>query len=504
MISSAIPRSTPRFVPIVKFPRMTSVLAITLSFAVSSLAAEKDAPRTSAQVRVDPRVELVSIIFRLAGNNEYNQGQVQSYIKDVESHFGPFRSHPVVRLAKRLRQSAGVCFDAPMSLAVCLTDTEKLETKTPLEPWPEGLDRRWNAKSVTAFLDAARQFVRDTSFNEFFEKHRPLYKVAESRMQAILDKEAHLEWFEEFFGERPAAKFEVALAMLNGGSCYGPHARTAHGTEELYCILGVWQTDAEGQPQFVGKDVLPTIVHEFCHSYANGFVYRHSADLQAAGDKLFSPVASAMKAQAYGSGETLLCESMVRACGVRYTLKYAGESAAKKQIAREISCQFRWTGDLSKVLDEYETHRDKYPTLDAFSGPLIKFFVDYSEKFAKQQKIADALRPKIISIIPANGDENVDPDLKAIKVVFDRPMADKSWSLVGGGPHFPEIAGKCAFDSKRTTWTCPIKLKPDWTYRFMLNARPNFMAFHSEKGIPLEPVTVSFKTGKKREDKPKD
>ena len=37
----------------------------------------------SLTVVVDPRVELISIIFRLAGNREYNQGKFISYIAAV-------------------------------------------------------------------------------------------------------------------------------------------------------------------------------------------------------------------------------------------------------------------------------------------------------------------------------------------------------------------------------------------------------------------------------------
>ncbi len=437
-------------------------------------------------------MDLFSIIFRLAGSHEYSQGRVESYVKDVDAHFAAFRNHAVVEMAGKLRRTRGVGFDAPMSLAVLLVDAEKLATKLPLDPWPESLDRRWTAQGVQDFLAAARQFVRDTSYRDFLEKHRPLYKIAESRMQAVLEKEAHLEWFGEFFGERPDARFSVVLGMLNGGCCYGPHCRTADGKEEMYCVLGVWKTDDEGQPQFATAGVIPTVIHEFCHSYTNGFVFRHEAELKAAGEKLYASAASAMQAQAYASGTTVLCESLVRACVVRHTRKYAGEEAAKKEIREQTARKFGWVGELSDLLGEYESHRDRYPTLDAFSPRLVKFFVSYAEKVAEVQ----AARPKVVSVVPADGDRSVDPDLKAIQVVFDRPMRDKCWSLVGGGPHFPETTGKCAYDAARTRWTCPVKLKPDWDYRFRLNS-VRFTAFQSEEGVSLEPVVVSFRTAKR-------
>jgi len=81
----------------------------------------------------------------------------------------------------------------------------------------------------------------------------------------------------------------------------------------------------------------------------------------------------------------------------------------------------------------------------------------------------------------------------AIRVVFDRPMLDGNWSMVGGGPHFPEVSGKPPCDPTRTVWAVPVKLKPDWSYRFMLNS-DRFTSFRSEDGVPLAPVEVTFKT----------
>ena len=151
---------------------LAGAAAIGLAIIAPAFAADEQPQQTLARVEVDPRVELFSIIFQLAGSNEYTQGRVESYTKDVESHFGPFRNHSVVEMAKKLRATRGVSYDAPMSLAVLLTDVEKLEIKVPLEPWPESLDRRWTAQNVRGFLEAARQFVRDASYGNFFKKNR--------------------------------------------------------------------------------------------------------------------------------------------------------------------------------------------------------------------------------------------------------------------------------------------------------------------------------------------
>jgi hypothetical protein len=241
-------------------------------------------------------------------------------------------------------------------------------------------------------------------------------------------------------------------------------------------------------PEFT-RDALGTVVHEFCHSYANPLIERHLAELEASGDALFEPVAGRMRSQAYASGQTLLKESLVRVCVIRYLRQYEGEEAARSAIQAEKKHGFLWMQEMSDLLGEYETHREQYPTLEDFSPRLAAFFAEAAKK---QADLADN-RPKVVSMIPANGAQDVDPGLTAIQVVFDRPMADKSWSLVGGGPHCPKTGKGAHFDAQRKIWTIPVELKPDWSYEFMLNSE-TYDAFRSEEGVPLEPVSVTFKT----------
>jgi hypothetical protein len=257
-------------------------------------------------------------------------------------------------------------------------------------------------------------------------------------------------------------------------------------------MLGVWQTDWSGLPEFT-PDMLGTVVHEFCHSYANAIVDRHQAELSDAGEKLFRHVAGQMRSQAYGNAQTLLRESLVRACTVRYQNQYGGAGAAGREIDYNKKRGFIWTGELSAVLAEYETQRDRYPTLESFAPRLVAFFNDYAARFEKEQEALAASRPKVLSMIPANGTRDVDPGLNEIQVTFDRPMQDGSWSMVGGGPHFPETTGRSHYDSKLTTWSVPVRLKPGWSYEFRLNGG-QYDSFRSKDGVPLESVVVRFTT----------
>ena len=460
------------------------------------LRGEHTTEAPSVRIAVDARIELISLIFRLAGNPEYTQGRVASYSADVEKQFGEFGNHPVVTLARQLRASRGVSYDACMSMAVHLADADELKLRLPLAPWPEALDRRWSVEGVSGFLAAARQFMAASSFRRFFDQHRSLYATTESRLRKLIEQEAHLEWFREYFGERPQAAFIVVPALLNGGACYGPRFRGAAAQEELYCILGVWKTDAQGLPEFA-RDMLSTIVHEFCHSYANAIIDRHEPELRAAGEKLYRNVATRMQSQAYGNAQTMLRESLVRACVVRYLHRYDGAGTARKAIQEEKRRGFMMIEGLSDLLGQYEEQRDRYPTLESFAPRLVSFCNRFAEKEVQVQGDLAARRPKVVSMTPANGATDVDPAQGSITVTFDRPMRDRSWSLVGGGPHCPETTGRPAYDGTRTTWTVPVKLKPGWDYEFWLNSE-SYDAFRSAEGVPLEPVHVEFKTGKNK------
>jgi len=245
--------------------------------------------------------------------------------------------------------------------------------------------------------------------------------------------------------------------------------------------------DNDGFP-FFNNSILPTVVHEFCHSYANPLVDKYESQLKKAAQTIYPYVAQAMKQQHYLDWKIMMAESLVRACTIRYVLAVNGQEAAEKQILQEINNKFLWIEELSHLLGEYETQRKKYPTLDSFFPRIIAFL----NQFAGEMKNT----PKIVSMIPANGAADVDPHLQSITINFDRPMRDHSWSIVGGGSNFPQINGKPYYHSKKMIISIPVKLKPGWQYEFWLNSE-KYQGFVSAQGVPLVPVLVRFKTRSK-------
>lgn len=251
------------------------------------------------------------ILFRLAGKPEYNQGRVPAYLEDMDRHFAPVREHPAVLLTRRM--GAAVGFDAPMHLAVHLTDADTLALRLPLKPWPEGLDRRWRPDQLQEFLAKARQFVQDAKFKEFCRAHDKFYAETAARAGKLLLTEGRLEWFASFFGPRPEVRFRFVPGLVNGGCCYGSRVKL-RGAEEIYCILGVSRRDEDGKPMFARED-LDVVAHEYSHSFVGPCFSAWAGKLKRPGERLYAHVHSRMKQMAYGDWTTIETRRRRRAAG---------------------------------------------------------------------------------------------------------------------------------------------------------------------------------------------
>jgi len=330
-------------------------------------------PGQTTKVGVDLRVELMSIIFRLAGNPEYSEAKVPAYTQSIEAHFSSVRNHEAVRLARELRQTDGVTNDAVMSLAIHVKDAFSLKERVDFDSPGLALARSWKVPEARKFLDAARRFVIDSRFRDFARSQQPLYDLTDARLRALVEKRASLSWFDRFFGVTPGAPFVIAPGLGNGGGSYGVRFVSKKGPLEIWAIPGVNDVDAEGLPRF-DEQMLPTLVHEFCHSYVNPIVDRYATKLDRSGPRIYDPVKDAMNRQAYVGWKTMFYESLVRVSTARYLLAYGGEKAALPIIRDELAHSFLWTADLFDLLGEYERSRDRYPTFDSFMPRIVDYF----------------------------------------------------------------------------------------------------------------------------------
>jgi hypothetical protein len=106
--------------------------------------------------------------------------------------------------------------------------------------------------------------------------------------------------------------------------------------------------------------------------------------------------------------------------------------------------------------------------------------------------LAHAAAPKVVITSPDNGEVDVDPAVKEIRIEFDQPMHPRGRSIVGGGEAFPEFAGDPKWVNPKT-FVIPVKLKPDHDYWISINS-DTFKGFGNAKGEPAEWYPIQFKT----------
>ena len=109
---------------------------------------------------------------------------------------------------------------------------------------------------------------------------------------------------------------------------------------------------------------------------------------------------------------------------------------------------------------------------------------------------AEAGKPTVVKLEPANGATGVDPGIEEIRVTFDRPMATGGMSWCGGGESFPPIREGLSIYWTEDGLTCvmPVALAPNHRYEMMINC-PSYRNFQSAEGVTVDPVPYSFQTG---------
>lgn len=318
---------------------------------------------------VDENVELMSILAKLAGYDEYSMNQAGDYSAETDAWFEDYSSHPAVKLMKRLRKSNGIAFDAVASMAVNLRCDGDNVSLLPLE---EGtLESRWDGVNLDKFMRVINSFYDDSRFHDFFRGHKGLYdNVIDGFRKTVLDG-LDISWYERFYGNEIPESFHIVLGMTNGGCNYGVKRYTSNGNEEPYALLGYY-LDKDGVSGFSG--CLGTLIHEFNHSFVNEVV-ESSAKVKDSGigDMLFAVDPDRMGAQAYGNGITVLNESIVRAAVIVYLMEHnAGDAAVQAEMQEQIDRGFLWMPELVGSFKQYETSRGLYPTFADYLPEIIK------------------------------------------------------------------------------------------------------------------------------------
>jgi hypothetical protein len=457
-----------------------SAIATIATFGASVAKAQ------TVRVGVDQRAEVIGILFRIAGAPDFSNGSVQPYIRQVDSAFARFKDHAVFHEINRLRAQSGLSLSAVLTMAPQIADPVSFGERTPIDAPSATLSGRWGGAEARTFLAHARDFARVARLADFLRDQQPTYDSGTVRMRRLVDQ-AHLEWLPRFFGEQGDDVFIVSPLLINSTGNFAAEFRS-DPRHEKYAFLGVRLTDSTGFP-VMAPDVLPTIIHEFNHSFVDHVVGSRSAELRPSGEHIHGVVREQMRAIGYNSWQVMVAESVVRAAVIRYLLANEGRAAADTDTRLQRGGGFIWMEELVTLLGEYETQRSRYPSLAAFMPRIVEYYDGLAPRVEHLATEFEKRRPGIVSASIHNGATDVDPGLDTLVLRFDRPV-DAIVNVVGNhGAATPELTA-AVFDATHTTLTLGIRLMPGRDY--VLPLGPG--AFVSRDGYPLKTFVVRFRT----------
>ena len=215
---------------------------------------------------VDIRYELVSLIFRLAGSQEFGCMNTD-YQRSLAEEFNVFRNHPAINYARRLRWSHGVGFDAVFSMAIHLERYENgfaLKDNIDMLVVQHGGFARWTAERAALFVEYLNDFYTYTNFADFFDAHLEYYMEHSLRFYEAVYSQVNFEWFRQH-GLSPYHMRVMLTPSMNMGG-FGPSRFcNVAGLLVAYAGMPAAELYIDWYHQF--------LVHEFSHSFANPIAY---------------------------------------------------------------------------------------------------------------------------------------------------------------------------------------------------------------------------------------
>lgn len=441
---------------------------------------------------VDERVELMSIVFRIAGAPEYSKTAIEKYSRQIDQYFNQYLNNELINFTKDLIKKNELGYDAVISLALHLK-IEKGSIFLNQDLDKQLLDKRWR-KDTDKFVSLLNVFYTASNFHQFYFENKGLYSLTEKKFSKYLST-ININWFQEFYGQEAKDSFNIILILAAGSGNYGVKIKYHTGQEVNYAIICTRATDSIGVPEYDLKEILGTTIHEFNHSYCNPLIDRYYLQFENSAKQCYKLVRKKMESMAYGEPKIMVYESFVRATSIMYEIKKGiNEKEISKQIHREQFRGFIWMDELVNLLKIYETERTVYPSLDTYMPIIIEKINALDHKKIAENVYCKGSAEILKYSIPTESID-VDPKTEELRVYFSMPMSG-GFGLSqgkGGQKSYPEISFVKWNDDTHTELIISFKLQPDKFYSIEFSSSFNLDENYCEMS---KSYRLNFKTTK--------
>ena len=373
-----------------------------------------------AQMRatVDERMELTSIVFRIAGAEEFVNDQMQEYGEAIDRWFGKYSSHELIDHIRKMRQETALAMAGVVGSVPYLVIDGKGVHDSGLKKGSE-IDGRWTDSNWDKYVRLLDDFYRKSRFHEFFESRQDFYRGVENGMNTYLSQ-LDTAWFRSFFGHYDEPVVYVAAA--NGFHNY--YLNTSSIQEGSFAIAigypGPWYDPTE------------VILHEMCHQYTNR-MDRFYPEVESAMLRIFENPELVLKyyQNHYGDPEAIFYEWLTNLCVAMYMKEHTDNLQYKVQELNNflskmaIDYGFVWMERSMQFMDNFYADRESYPVFEAYMPRICEFMnnIVITENWLKVLEETKPHRPYITNIYPVDGSCLLDYEkVDAVRVTFSQPM----------------------------------------------------------------------------------
>ena len=210
---------------------------------------------------VDKRVELVSLVFRLAGIG-YNPQESTDYQMSLSINFEHLKDHPVVIFSRHSFQS----YIVPSGIYNVLKfdgDLIKLDTELVNTTDFAMLD----LLTMETFVDFLNCFFMESEFGQFFLDHYEYFRCHSERFISLVSDYVNYDWFLKYglYEHNMNIILSPGLNVHVGGLSFC-FTDSDSGETVVYAIL---PTSSE----YILRSHLSVLIHEFVHPFANYKAY---------------------------------------------------------------------------------------------------------------------------------------------------------------------------------------------------------------------------------------
>lgn len=317
-------------------------------------------------VMVDPNVELMDVIQRLAGLQPYMSAKDVPYLTKVDEYFEPYKESSAVTMLRNNRMA----YDRSSEFGMYLNSDDSdfiMKPDNKIFVVLDGPAKKVPYYNLSTLREAVREFRIESKFDQFFLFNTADYEEQIEKHVQLLKTNNFDSWLKDFYGTIQKEKSCLYVTKVTGN--YGISFVNSKGKIIPHAVV-IDQPFAENS--------LYLISHEFSHPMTREIVdelYKDTA-IRSIFDDLYVKNAIFYNSNGYRSGYYVLNETINQACANKFIEKIFSEDTMQWFFSWEVeSMKLVYVPVITKFLDNYQNNRNKYKNLKAFFPELKRFLV---------------------------------------------------------------------------------------------------------------------------------